>query len=49
MSTAFDYTSFNTVLTGGLVVVGATAGGIAAIRAGVIVWRKIQSYFNKAG
>ena len=46
---AFDYTTYDTTLTGGLAVIGATAGGIAAISAGVMVWRKIRSYFNRAG
>lgn len=46
---AFDYVTFNTILTGGLVVVGATAGAIAAIKGGVMVWGKISKYFSKAG
>ncbi len=46
---AFDYTTYNTALTGGLVIVGSTAGAIAAIAAGVMVWRKIAKYFQKAG
>ena len=48
-TTAFDYTTFNTILTGGLIVVGATAGAIASIKGGVMVWKKIASYFNRAG
>lgn len=46
---AFDYSTFNTILTGGLVVVAGTAGSIAAIKGGVMVWKKIASYFNRAG
>lgn len=46
---AFDYATFNTVLTGGVVVVGATAGVIAAVKGGVMVWNKIAKYFNRAG
>ena len=46
---AFDYSTFNTILTGGLVVVGSTAAAIAAIKGGVMVWKKIASYFNRAG
>lgn len=45
----FDYSTFNTILTTGLVVVGGTAAGIAAIKGGVMVWKKIASYFNRAG
>jgi len=46
---AFDYTTFNGILAAGVVVVGATAGLIAAVKGGVMVWRKIASYFNRAG
>jgi len=45
----FDYADYGAVLTDGLAVVGTLAGSIAAISAGVMVWRKIKSYFNKAG
>ena len=45
----FEYETYFEVLDGGLVNVGAIAGTIAAISAGVMVWRKIKSYFNKAG
>ncbi len=46
---AFDYTTYSTILTGGLAVVGSVAAGIAAIKGGVMVWKKIASYFNRAG
>jgi hypothetical protein len=45
----FDYTTFSTTLTGGLSTVIAVATGIAAIMAGVLVWKKVAKYFNKAG
>lgn len=46
---AFDYTTFSGLLMTGLTVVGSVAAGIAAIAAGVLVWKKIKSYFGKAG
>jgi hypothetical protein len=45
----FDYTTFSGALVGGLVVVGSVAAGIAAIKGGVMVWKKIAKYFNQAG
>jgi len=45
----FDYTTFSGTLTSGLGVVISVASGIAAIMAGVIVWKKVAKYFNKAG
>ena len=46
---AFDYTSFSSVLTAGVLVVGSVAAAIAAVKAGVVVWKKIVGYFSKAG
>lgn len=45
----FDYTDFADTFTAGLLVVGSIAASIAAISAGVMVWKKIRSYFSKAG
>lgn len=46
---SFDYTSYATTLTTGAGAVATAATLLAGIMAGVIVWKKIAKYFNKAG
>ena len=36
-------------LTAAPVAIAAIAGSLAAIAAGVMIWKKIKSYFGKAG
>jgi len=45
----FDYTDYTDVLTAGVLVVGTVAASIAAISAGVMVFKKVKGYFAKAG
>lgn len=47
--TTFDYTAYQTTLTAGAAAVAAIAGSLAAVAAGVLVWKKIQKYFAKSG
>ena len=46
---AFDSSAFETTLTTGVGSAATIAGTMAAVAAGVMAWRKIAKYFNKAG
>jgi hypothetical protein len=45
----FDASGFTTTLTTGVTTAGAVATAIGGLLAGVLVWRKVAKYFNKAG
>lgn len=46
---SFDYTGYASTLSTGATAVASAATLMAGILAGVIVWKKIVKYFNKAG
>lgn len=46
---AFDSSAFEGTLTTGVGSAATIAGTMAAVAAGVMAWRKIAKYFNKAG
>jgi hypothetical protein len=45
----FDASSFTGTLETGVGTAASVAGLIAAVSAGVMVWKKVSKYFNKAG
>ena len=45
----FDSTTFETTLTDGVAAAAGVAAAIAALYAGVLAWKKVAKYFNKAG
>lgn len=46
---SFDSSAFESTLTTGVGSAATIAGTMAAVAAGVMAWRKIAKYFNKAG